>query len=78
MNQELLWQQYRLLPQEAQHQVNDFIAFLQTRYATVEPVVRTKLIDEPFIGMWADREDMTDSTAWVRSIRQKEWHDPQN
>ena len=23
----------------------------------------------PFIGMWADREDMRDSVAWVRKLR---------
>jgi hypothetical protein len=23
--------------------------------------------------MWRDREDMQDSTAWVRSLRQREW-----
>ena len=23
----------------------------------------------PFIGMWADREDMQDSVAWVRKLR---------
>ena len=26
----------------------------------------------PFFGMWADREDMKDSTAWVRRNR-KQW-----
>jgi hypothetical protein len=25
----------------------------------------------PFVGMWADREDMTDSAAWVRRERDK-------
>ncbi|MCZ6681353.1 MAG: type II toxin-antitoxin system Phd/YefM family antitoxin [Candidatus Poribacteria bacterium] len=27
----------------------------------------------PFFGMWADRDDMRDSTAWVRKEREK-WH----
>ncbi|NUM56468.1 MAG: hypothetical protein HUU46_22785 [Candidatus Hydrogenedentes bacterium] len=26
-----------------------------------------------FCGMWADREDMKDSAAWVRKIRETEW-----
>lgn len=26
-----------------------------------------------FIGMWRDREEMQDSTQWVRAIRQQEW-----
>lgn len=25
----------------------------------------------PFFGMWADREDMQDSTAWVRQERRR-------
>ena len=25
----------------------------------------------PFFGMWADREDMADSAAWVRKEREK-------
>jgi len=24
---------------------------------------------EPFVGFWRDREDMADSTAWVRRLR---------
>ena len=33
----------------------------------------TKLIAEPFIGMWREREDMRDSSAWVRDLRDSEW-----
>jgi len=64
------------LPPEAQKQVIDFVAFLKARYPTTRPVRktrRTRLADEPFIGMWRNREDMRDSTAWVRSLRQHEW-----
>jgi hypothetical protein len=31
------------------------------------------LQDEPFVGMWKDREDMEDSSHWVRQVRQQEW-----
>jgi len=34
---------------------------------------QVSLADEPFIGMWRDREDMQDSSAWVRGIREREW-----
>ncbi len=64
------------LPPEAQKQVIDFIAFLKTRYPVAQPVRktrRTNLADESFIGMWRDREDMQDSTAWLRSLRRREW-----
>ena len=64
------------LPPEAQKQVIDFVAFLKARYPTTRPVRktrRTRLADEPFIGMWRNREDMQESTAWVQSLRQHEW-----
>jgi hypothetical protein len=63
------------LPPEAQKQVTDFVAFLKTRYSVAPRVrksKRIKLADEPFIGMWRDREDMQDSSAWVRSLRESE------
>jgi hypothetical protein len=64
------------LPPEAQKQVIDFMAFLKTRYSPPAPTKktrRTKLTSEPFIGMWRTRRDMQDSTAWVQSLRQREW-----
>jgi hypothetical protein len=27
------------------------------------------LLDYPAVGMWADREDMKDPSAWLREIR---------
>ena len=64
------------LPPEARKQVKDFVAFLKARYPVAQPVRKTKqteLADEPFIGMWRDREDMQDSIAWVQNLRQQEW-----
>ena len=63
------------LPPEAQKQIADFLAFLKARYPSApasKKAKRSKLTDEPFIGMWRDREDMRDSTAWVRKQRQWE------
>ncbi len=34
---------------------------------------RPPLEREKFIGMWRDREDMADSTEWLRSLRGREW-----
>jgi len=28
-----------------------------------------RLVDDPAVGMWADREDMRDVRAWLRKIR---------
>jgi len=62
------------LPPEEQQQVMDLIALLKTRYrATPRRQKTRKLADEPFIGMWRDRDDMQDSTAWVRQLRHREW-----
>lgn len=63
------------LPPEMQKQVADFIAFLKMRYATtgVSKSRRTRMAEEPFVGMWRGRKDMQDSTAWVRHLRQREW-----
>src|SRR5215210_869515 len=37
-----------------------------------EPAQRP-LREEPFVGIWGDREDMAESTEWVRQARQREW-----
>lgn len=76
MKEERIWREYAALPPELQKQVADFITFLRTRYVSIhvsKASKRTKLANEPFIGMWRNREDMQDSSAWVRSIRQGEW-----
>jgi hypothetical protein len=36
---------------------------------------KTPISEDPAIGMWADREDMKDSTAWEREVRKREWRD---
>ena len=73
-NQEIL-REINSLPLEAQRQLEDFIFLLRQRYASV-PVKTTPLTDlqaEGFVGMWRDRKDMQDSTAWVRNVREKHW-----
>jgi hypothetical protein len=34
---------------------------------------KVMLSEEPAIGMWKDRQDMQNSTAWVRQLREREW-----
>ena len=68
--------QFNALPPTAQRQVVDFIAFLQTRYRSVSEgntEQKISFADEDFVGMWRNREDMQDSTAWVRENRAVEW-----
>lgn len=74
MRQENFLHDYSTLPLEAKQQVTDFLAFLKTRYGTsCGNEEKTVLSDEPFVGMWRNREDMSDSIKWVRNIRKNEW-----
>ena len=76
MNQEQTWHDFLALPPIAQQEVSHFIAFLRTRYlstSTESATMLSDLEDEPFIGMWRDNSDMTDSHAWVRQLRTSEW-----
>ncbi len=79
VNQETLWRAYAALPAEAKRQVLAFIEFLASRPVDRRPGKPNQLgplIEEPFVGMWSDRKDLADSTAWVRSVRQREWDHP--
>jgi hypothetical protein len=76
MNQKTIWKNFSDLPPEAQRQVMDFMAFLQTRYPYTrprKPLKTVKLAKEPFIGIWRHRGDLQDSTGWVRNVRAREW-----
>ena len=73
-NEEIL-REINSLPPEAQRQIEDFISFLRERYKGVQPksAPTSDLEAEAFVGMWRDREDMRDSSAWVRNVRQTHW-----
>ena len=43
---------------------------------TIPSEIRGRKKNEPFVGMWRDREDMADSSEWVRTTRQREWTPP--
>lgn len=76
MEQEKIVDDISNLPPEAQRQVVEFIAFLKTRYTRSQgekQSKRTNLVNESFIGIWKDREDMKDSGTWLRNIRKTEW-----
>ncbi len=67
------------LPVEAQREVMDFVVFLRQRHgsaAAKRTVNKLPLPREPFVGMWACRDDMADSARWVRDARQREYRFP--
>ncbi len=75
-NQESLWREFTTLPADEQAEVADFISFLHSRQKRIrraKPQKNNDILSEPFIGMWKDRQDLTDSSAWVRATRQREW-----
>jgi hypothetical protein len=76
MDLEEICRQLAALPPEGQRRVAELIALLQGHYKRPPRGRRfgkLKLSEEPFIGLWEDREDLRDSTAWVRDLRQREW-----
>ena len=77
MNQNDIWREFNALPPDAQRQVMDFILFLQARYklrqTKVKPKLRRDISKEDFVGMWRNRDDMHDSSAWVKTLREREW-----
>jgi hypothetical protein len=76
MTPEEILREISSLPLEAQREVEDFVAYLHQRHGVRQPGAqppRSELRGEPFIGMWRDCDEMRDSTAWVRNVRETEW-----
>ena len=73
-NEEIL-REINSLPVEAQRQIEDFVTFLRERYKNVQPSndSTSDLESEAFVGMWRDREDLSDGSAWVCNIRETHW-----
>jgi hypothetical protein len=69
------------LPPHLISEADDFISFLlqkyQITYASNSSVVESSQIhleSESFVGMWHNRDDMADSSTWVRNLRLIEWN----
>ena len=75
MTDEEILREINSLPPEARRQLEDFIPFLRERYKDARPknAPTSELKSEAFVGMWRDREDMRDSSSWVRNVRQSQW-----
>jgi len=52
----------------------DFAEFLVQKAQATETSTKIDWQNSPSIGMWQDREEMQDSTNWVRHRRQQEWN----
>ncbi len=75
MNPQLLLKNITSLPPFAQQEVFDFVGYLKQRYAQyqVEISVKHDWDNDPVIGIWEDRDDLEDSAAYVRQLRQNAW-----
>lgn len=75
MTYEEILRELATLPPEGQREAADFIASLHERYSnSISSKQESRdLAELGFVGMWRDREDMRDSTVWVRNLREREW-----
>lgn len=65
------------LPPEARKKAGEFVEFLYTQYvkhADRKQVSDKPISESPFVGMWKNRNDMANSTEWVKKRREKEWN----
>jgi len=77
MSEKELIKQIKRLPSEAQQEAADFVEFLSKKYLSKpEETGSTKkksIVENSFRGVWKDRDDLQDSTKWVRELRKSRW-----
>ncbi len=61
------------LPPEKQQEILKFAESLVKRVEAETAEDQAGWQNDPFVGMWKDREEMQDSEAWVRQLRQQQW-----
>lgn len=71
--EETILEKVRILPVKKPQEVLDFAEFLAKKVEVTKNSIQENWRDEPFIGMWRNREEMSDSSAWVRQRSQQEW-----
>ncbi len=77
MENEGFYNKFESLPIEAQKQVLIFIDFLKKRYGSKSQKPREwkPIKNNKFVGIWENREDVKDSSLWIRNLRKKEWRE---
>ncbi len=74
MTNEEIIREFAALPPDAQREAENFISFLQERYKRkTKTVTHFALENDSFVGMWKNRDDLQDSSAFVRELREREW-----
>jgi hypothetical protein len=77
MTNEDLLKEINSLSADAKRRVEKFISKIRQGYSE-RPRISSQsdgsFRDEPFFGIWADREDMKDGgAAWVKKTRREQW-----
>ena len=77
MSEKELIKQIRMLPAEAQQEAADFVEFLSKKYIQkseeTDSPMKKSILENSFRGIWKDRDDLKDSTKWVRELRKSRW-----
>jgi hypothetical protein len=71
--EQAILEKVRSLPIEKQQAILNFADSLTQKSHAAAAEFKTDWQNNPSIGMWKDREDMQDSTDWVRQTRKQEW-----
>lgn len=65
------------LPSEAQQEAADFVEFLSKKYIQkpeeTDSSKKKSILQNSFRGIWKDRDELQDSTKWVRELRKSRW-----
>lgn len=77
MSEKELLKKIKKLPSEARKEAADFVDFLYEKYIQQpkknNSSSKDSILENSFRGMWKDREDLQDSTKWVRELRKSRW-----
>ncbi len=77
MSEEELIKQIKKLPSEARQEAADFVEFLAQKYIQKSEETdipkKKSILKNSFRGVWKDRDDLQDSTKWVRELRKSRW-----
>lgn len=77
MSEKELIKQIRKLSSEAQREAADFVEFLTNKYIRkseeTDSPGKKSILENSFRGVWKDRDDLQDSTRWVRDLRKSRW-----
>jgi hypothetical protein len=70
--EEAILEKVRVLPIKKQQEILKLAESFAQEVEAAQEQNQMDWKNDPFVGMWKDREDMADSTEWVRQLRRRE------